>query len=251
MEIYEVRFLYEKAALLLYSKEQRHLVLGDLHLGLERKLYDKGVHLYGTAEQMAKQVTELAHDNKADSIILLGDIKESILYPDSGERQGILEFFNLLKDFEIKIAVGNHDGHLDEIIKLPIENEILLGNVALLHGHMWPSDEAMMKDYLIVAHNHVAISLKDEKDAMYNQKAWLVAKLNPVGAEKRYKKFNAGIKLVVMPAFNDLIIGKPVNMLDERHINPLFRNSVFDYQNANVYTMSGNVIGTPESLSSS
>lgn len=249
MDGYEVRFLYDKAALLLHSKEQRHLVLGDLHLGLEKKLYDKGVHLYGASEHMAKQVVELAHDNKADSIILLGDIKESILYPDSGERQGILEFFNLLKDFKVRIAVGNHDGHLDEIVKVPIENEILLGNVAMLHGHMWPSDEAMMKDYLIVAHNHVAISLKDEKDALYNQKAWLVAKLDLDGAEKRYKKFNAGIKLVVMPAFNDLIIGKPVNVLDDRHINPLFRNSVFDYLGASIYTMSGNIIGTPKSLS--
>ena len=69
---------------------------------------------------------------------------------------------------------------------------------------MWPSDEAMTKDYLIVAHNHVAISrLKDEKDALYNQKAWLVAKLDPGGAKERYKNFNAGIKLVVMPAFDD------------------------------------------------
>lgn len=250
MESYEVRFLYEKAALLLHSEGQSHLVLGDLHLGLERKLYDKGVHLYGAAEHMAKQVIELAHGNKTDSIILLGDIKESILYPDSGERQGILEFFSLLKGFKIRIAVGNHDGHLDEIVKLPMENEILMGNVALLHGHMWPSDDAMMKDYLVVAHNHVAISLKDEKDAFYNQKAWLVAKLDPEGAKQRYKKFNSGIKLVVMPAFNDLIIGKPVNALEERHINPLFRNEVFDYPGASVYTMSGNVIGTPESLSS-
>ncbi len=247
MEGYEVRFLYDRAALLLYSRAQRHIVLGDLHLGLEKKLYDKGVRLYGAAEHMAKQIKKLAKDHKTDSVILLGDIKESILYPDTTERQGIDEFFELLGDLKIRIAVGNHDGHLGSIVKVPIEDEIILGNVALLHGHMWPSPKAMSKDYIIVAHNHVAISIKDEKGAIYNQKAWLVASVDPMGAEGRYGKFNKEIKLIVMPAFNDLIVGKPVSM-DERHINPLFRNRIFDYNNAVVYTVRGDAIGTPSKL---
>ncbi len=249
MERYEVRFLYGNAALLLHDKEQRHLVLGDLHLGLEKKLYDKGVHLYGAAEHMARQVVALAKENKTDNVILLGDIKESIMYPDSTERQGIDEFFSLLDGLKIRIAVGNHDGHLGELIGVPIADEIILGNVTLLHGHMWPSDDAMTKDYIIVAHNHVAVSFKDEKGAFYNQKAWLVASVDIEGASARYKSINNSIKLVVMPAFNDLITGKAVNEVEETHINPLFRNKIFDYANATVYSMDGSVLGTPSSLS--
>ena len=248
MDKYEVRFLYGSAALLLHDEDQRHLVLGDLHLGLERKLYDRGVHLYGAAGHMAKQIMELAHENKADSVILLGDIKESIMYPDSSERQGINEFFSVLADLRIRIAVGNHDGHLGELIKIPIEDEILLGNVALLHGHMWPSENAMTGDYMIVAHNHVAVSFKDERGAFYKQKAWLVANVDAEGASKRYKNINKGIKLVVMPAFNDLITGKAVNEVGDSHINPLFRNRIFDYNNATIYSMDGSVLGTPASL---
>lgn len=249
MDKYEVRFLYGSAALLLHNKEQRHLALGDLHLGLERKLHYKGVHLYGVAERMARQVRELASENRTDSVVLLGDIKESIMYPDSAERQGIDEFFSLLDGLRIRIAVGNHDGHLDKLIKVPIEDEIILGDVALLHGHMWPSDEAMTKDYMIVAHNHIAVSFKDEKGTFYNQKAWLVASVDAEGASKRYKSVNSSIKLVVMPAFNDLITGRAVNEVEGTHINPLFRNRIFDYANATVYSMDGSVLGTPSSLS--
>ncbi len=249
MDDYEVRFIYGSAALLLQNSRERHLVLGDLHLGLERKLYDKGVHLYGASEHMARQVVELAGGNCTKSVILLGDIKESILYPDSAERRGIDEFFGLLEGLDIRIAVGNHDGHLGELVKLPMEDEIIIGNAALLHGHMWPSEEAMTKDYIIVAHNHVAASFIDEKGAVYNQKAWLVAKIDEAGAAARYVKFNASAKLIVMPAFNDLIIGKAVNEMDGNHINPLFRNGIFDYGNATIYAMDGSVLGTPSSLS--
>ncbi len=247
---YELRFLYDRAALLLYSKDDRHLVLGDLHLGLERKLADKGVHLHGGAERMAKQIISMAESEKVSSVILLGDIKETIMYPDAIERKEISEFFSLLNGLNVRIAVGNHDGHLNELVKAPIEDEIIMGNVAMLHGHMWPSEEAMSKDYLIVAHNHVAVSIKDEKNALYTQKAWMISNVDPGGAKERYKEFNKKIKLVVMPAFNDLITGKPVGISDEKHINPLFRNRVFDYENANVYTMEGNIVGTPKSLSS-
>ncbi|HUC38636.1 MAG TPA: metallophosphoesterase [Candidatus Acidoferrum sp.] len=246
---YEVRFLYDKAALLLYSEEKKYLVLGDIHIGLEKKLHDKGVRLYGNAERMAKQIVQLVRENEASGVILLGDIKESILYPDTTERAEILEFFDILKGIDLEIVVGNHDGHLDEIVKMPIEKELVVGNVAMLHGHMWPSEEAMSKEYLIVAHNHVAVSIKDEKGAIYNEKAWILASLNEKGARERYKNANKRIKLIVMPAFNELITGKPVGMLDERHINPLFRNGIFDYENANVYSISGSILGTPKTLS--
>ena len=249
MAAYELRFLYDRAALLLYSKAERHLVLGDLHLGLERKLSDKGVHLHGGAERMANQIIKMAESEKASSVILLGDIKESIMYPETVERNEIAAFFSMLKDLNVRIAVGNHDGHIDELVKVPIQDEILLGNVAMLHGHMWPSDKAMTKDYLIVAHNHVAVSIKDEKGALYTQKAWMIASVDEDGARERYKEFNKKIKLVVMPAFNDLITGKPVGVSGEKHINPLFRNRIFDYENANVYTMEGSAVGTPKSLS--
>ncbi len=249
MEKYEVRFLYKSAALLLHSSGPKHIVVGDLHIGLEKKFADRGVRIYGAAEVMAKQLRQLAEANGTKSIIILGDVKESILNPDEAEIGAIRQFFDALSGLEVRIAVGNHDARLENFVKETIEPEILLGNVAMLHGHMWPSDEAMSKDFVIIAHNHVAVAFRDENNAFYNQKAWLVAQIDPEGATGRYKNYNPEAKLVVMPAFNDLIIGKAVNEADDNHINPLFRNRIFDYGNANVYAMDGSVIGTPLSLS--
>jgi len=248
MEKYEVRFLYKSAALLLHSPGLKHIVVGDLHIGLERKLAEKGVRLYGAAEMMAGQLRHLAESNGTKSIIILGDVKESILNPDEGEIAAIRQFFDVLAGLEVRIAVGNHDARLENFVKEPIAPEILLGNAAMLHGHMWPSEEAMSKDYIIIAHNHVAVAFRDENNAFYNQKAWLVAALDPDGARKRYKKFNSGAKLIVMPAFNDLITGRAVNEVGDNHINPLFRNRIFDYESATVYSMDGSVLGTPLSL---
>ncbi len=240
--------LYHKAAALLKSNNKCHIVVGDLHLGLERKLYEKGIKMHTASEVMANTLMKIADDYKTKSIILLGDVKESILNPDVGERRSINQFFDALNGFDIKIASGNHDSRLGDLVKAPIEDEIIMGNVALLHGNAWPSEAAMQKDYLIVAHNHVAVAFKDKNGRAYAQKAWLVSGLDSAGAKKRYKKFNAEIKLVVMPAFNDLIIGMPVNAVSDSHINPLFRNRVFNYEESEVYSMDGILIGSPSSL---
>jgi putative SbcD/Mre11-related phosphoesterase len=245
---YSLRFVYEKAALVLHGQRKNYVLVGDIHIGFERKLYEKGLHLHGVTEHMAKQLKEIARANSAESIIMLGDIKDSLFYPDSTDSLLIREFFKELQGFDIEIAVGNHDAHLEEIVSVPIKNEIIIGDFAMMHGHMMPSEEAMRKKYLIMAHNHIAISFVDKNGAFYNQKAWLVAKLTKNAGLSRYPGANVGIKLVVSPAFNDLITGYPVNDLNDRHINPVFRNHVFDYANADVYTIYGELIGSPRSL---
>ena len=249
MEGYELRFIYDSAALVLSGGQGNVLVVGDMHIGMERRLKDRGVHLYGATEHMAEQIKRIAKENSAKRIVMLGDVKESILRPDSTDVMLIRGFFGGLEGFDVTVARGNHDAYLEDVVRTPIVDEVDIGKFALLHGHMWPSDKAMLKDYIVIAHNHVAISLRDDNGAIYNQKAWLVAEVDAEGAAKRYKKFNKKIKLIVMPAFNDLIVGTPVNMRDDRHINPLFRNGVFDFPNAGVYAISGSLLGTPESLS--
>ena len=58
-----------------------------------------------------------------------------------------------------------------------------------------------MKKYIILGHMHPAIKSDDRFE-----KIWIISKIGrKIGS--RYKKFNVGIKLVMAPAFNDLIIG--------------------------------------------
>ncbi len=242
---YEVRVLYNRAAILLRGKGDSYIVVGDLHIGMERKLRDKGIMLNTATENMASNLAKIAEENGAHKIIILGDVKESILNPDSVERALVNDFFKRLSGFEITITLGNHDSRLEEVVKADMRDEMLLDNVGLLHGHAWPSVEAMQKEYLIAAHNHIAMSFGADRES---HKAWLVANLNYKNASEVFDKVNKNIKLIVMPAFNDLITGMPVNEVREKNISPLFRNHIFDYDNSAIYSMEGTLVGTPDSI---
>ena len=104
--------------------------------------------------------------------------------------------------------------------------------------------------YIFVGHNHAAVSMVDKNKGFYSQKAWLIATVNRKKAADVYKEFNKTATLVVLPAFNDLITGMPVNEVLERseHLSPLFRSGVFDYKRAKVYSLRGEILGTPASL---
>jgi metallophosphoesterase superfamily enzyme len=161
----------------------------------------------------------------------------------------LIGFFKELdKHFDIKVVLGNHDAHLNEAISESCTNELLLGRAALLHGNKWPSEEAIKKEIIVTAHNHIAVTLFDKNNAFYKEKAWLIAPIEKGGATKFYKTPRAR-KLIVMPAYNDLILGMPVNKMSHKeNINPLFRNNIFDYNKAEIYTIRGEPLGTVERL---
>jgi putative SbcD/Mre11-related phosphoesterase len=230
-----IRFVYEE----------------DLHIGLERKLAERGVHVYDVAERMAKRLVGIAANNKATSLMLLGDIKHSILYPGAVERESINRFFEMLSGFKVEVLAGNHDAHLGDILEdsdVNIRDEAIIGECALMHGNRWPSKAAMEKKFVVTAHNHAAVSLKDSRGAVYSSKAWLIAGIGN-GAGDYYREFNKSAKLIAMPAFNDFITGTPVNELGRGgSLGPLLRNKVFDYPHAKVYTLRGELLGDVESL---
>jgi len=227
--------------------KERALVVGDLHIGIESKLEEEGVSVENVADRMAERLLQLYDKAKAKSIILLGDVKDSISFPTGDEYESIRRFFMRIGGIEIRIARGNHDAHMERIAKsaglsFTLENEVLLADAALLHGKAWHSEAAMSKDYLITAHSHFAI----EHDG-YLQKAWLVAKVSDAAASK-YAKFNKSAKLVVMPAFNDLILGSRISERTKNY-SPLLKHGIFDWKSAKIYTIDGVLVGSAESAS--
>ncbi len=239
----DVKFVFDEAALVITSGGRSYIVIGDLHIGIERKLREKGVNLHNASDAMLKKINSLSERFDCKNIIMLGDVKDAILNPDAIDADSIRHFFAALDGYDVTVVLGNHDAHLGEIIGVKTVDELLLDRFALLHGNRWPTQEAMMADYIITAHNHVAIRITDKNGGAYTEKAWLVAPLDKDVAGKYYEKFNSGIKLVVAPAFNDLIIGKPINEIDGKMLNPLLNNKVFDYENGDVYTIKADALG--------
>jgi len=241
-----IKFVYNEAAVLVHANREEHLVIGDLHIGVERPLIKKGIRVYNAEEQMLKRIRKISKEFGVRNLIVLGDVKDTILYPESGENGALKAFFSELKkdNFDVIVTAGNHDPHLNEIVDCKIVDELLLDDFAFLHGHRWPSDEAMKSKFIFAGHNHIAIGLKDKSGAYYNQKAWMIAKFNRKYGLEKYPGANSKVQLVVLPAFNDLIIGMPVGKLPQsENLSPLFRNNVFSYRSASIYSLRGEPVG--------
>ncbi len=247
--INKVRFVYGEPALVLDADKRTWLVIGDVHLGIERKLSSRGVKLYDLWEHMASKILSIASEFSATGLIMLGDIKDSILYPESWEQREIKSFFKSLESLEVIALRGNHDAHIDELLGIQIKDELALDDFGLFHGNRWPSPEIMSKRTIITGHNHAAVRITDENGGIYSEKAWIIANIMRSNARKFYENPKAK-RLLVMPAFNPLITGFAIGTerTDEENINPLFRNDVFSYRNAKVYSIYGNYIGTVESI---
>lgn len=247
----DIRFVYDKPAAIIHAGGADRLVIGDLHIGAERRFIDKGIRLYEANELMAKEILGIASEFKVKDVILLGDIKDSIMHPDRRELMSIKALFNALEGYRVRVIRGNHDAYISEITSAEVREELLIGRFALLHGNKWPSAKAMQKDYIMTAHNHISVTLKDKRGGYYRYKAWLIAKINEKEASKRYKRFNKNAKLIMMPAFNALIMGTPIQKHNSGNINPLVRNNVFDYASGSVYNLYGENLGKLEKIEGS
>ncbi len=225
----EIKLLKGVPALLL--KREKALVVGDLHIGKDIGLAESGVSLPLASERMALEIRRLCTLNGAKSLIILGDVKESIGYPLRNEYLSIASFFILLRGLRITIAKGNHDAHLQEIferlgIHAGISREILIGNTALMHGNAVPSAEALQKSRIIVGHGHTAVHLNEKLE-----KAWMVV-------EGRGQNHRNGQLLIVVPAFNPLIIGTTPERRGRTFL-PILRRMPFKRRSIRLYDLDG------------
>lgn len=233
-----IKFVYDEPALVINAEGREHLVIGDLHIGMELGLSKKGVHLFGATERMADRIKRIMHVFSLDSMIMLGDIKESILYPEASEVKLLRNFFKELEPFDIRIVSGNHDAHLDEVIDHHVERELILGNFGFTHGNKRPDQRMMSLDYIISAHEHLAVRIMDGNKALYEQKAWGIYGVNKSVAKPIYPDFNERIRLISMPAFNELIMGAAIEKGKPR-MNPMLANNVFSSRSAEIYNLLG------------
>ena len=233
-----IKFVYNEPAMIVNADGREHLVIADLHIGMELGLSRKGVHLFGASERMADRINAIMKSFSLDSIIMLGDIKESILYPEAAEARLLKRFFEELEGFEIRIISGNHDAHLEEVIGRGVEKEVIIGNFGFMHGNRKPDERFMLLDYIVSGHEHLAVRIKERNGASYDYKAWAVYGVNKSAAKAEYKRFNENIKLVSMPAFNELIHGRAIEK-GKKGMNPMLTNKIFSGSRVEVYSLLG------------
>jgi len=200
----------------LFWKEEKLLVIGDVHLGYENYLMEHGWSFpKAQMEESFRILREIfKKTGKVKKIILLGDVKHhfgGILYEEFEDFYKLVDFLDkyLVDDGEILITKGNHDVILEPILNrrklghVKLVESLKIGDVVFFHGSPKQFEKLNLELYdksvkvLVTGHYHPAIVLEeDSKKEKY--KAFLFGRLN--------KK-----NTIILPSFFPLVEGLDIS----------------------------------------
>jgi len=202
----KIKFLKDERGLLVGD----YLVIADLHLGYKKNLENKGYVIPNQRSEFIKRIKKLKTKTGAKKLIILGDIKHNIPYASKNERYEIPKFFRELSKLFEKIIVikGNHDGKIEPMIheeNIEVKDEFIFNDVLFIHGHKYPSNDAMKSKIIVMAHTHPTFKLKESAGIVHNYPCWIIGRIIK-SKLKRYKDIKCE-KVIIMPAFNKLLYG--------------------------------------------
>lgn len=221
------------------------VVVGDLHVGLESGLREMGVNIPSQTERMRERLLKLLEETKAARLIVIGDLKHKVPYSTQQEISELPWFFRGFPA-RVELVRGNHDVGLAGLLDVVTHEAggIRVGDVGLLHGHEWPTDEVMEARILVTCHNHPAVMLVDELGHRHKEACWVRTRF--MG---RAHYATVPDELIVMPAFNELTGGTAFNAPEGRKLlGPFFGQGMVDLDGARIYTVDGVDLGTVAGL---
>jgi putative SbcD/Mre11-related phosphoesterase len=226
------------------------LAVADLHIGIEAELQESGVTLPSQTRKIATRLRDLVERTGARRLVLLGDVKHFIPGISPTERRDLPIFFNELYDVvdEIHIAAGNHDPllrpYIGEVVTIHKPTGFRLGDAGFVHGHAWPSEEVMAAKVLLMGHNHPAVVFVDALGARHVQPCWV-----RVPFRKKHARYPAlPREAIVVPAFNELCGGTPVNDARAKFLGPLVTDEVLRLDRARLHLLDGTDLGALPTL---
>ena len=267
-------------ALLLQENHDRALVVSDLHIGWERLLSQRGVHVPSQTPKIKNMMLRLIKECKPTRVIFLGDIKDAIAKVEMEDWRDIPNFFEDIQTevSDIQVILGNHDGNLEpllpENVKIIPPTGVSFGDVGLFHGHAWPAPELLECRSLITGHVHPTVAIRDQMGFRMTRQVLVKAPcdgeqlakslLNHLGIkmntdlsgvlEEQYKvKLNVS-QLFIMPSFNQFLGGRPINERKRgkkktgAFIGPILRSGSVNIDDAEVYLLDGTFLGTVDQL---
>ena len=223
------------------------VVIGDLHIGVESHLMKKGFHLQSRTWDMFNTIASI---EKVSRLVVLGDVKDSVPGSSKQEYREIPEFFErLLERFDIVDVVrGNHDTNIEEFLPSRVRvgpaSGIVIDNVGLVHGHTWPSRLVMKTDVLVTAHNHPTVMFCDGIGRTATEPCWVRGKFT--GPSDKYEQVPG--TFIIVPAFNRMLGGSPVNVEGQELLGPLMNSELVDMKNARLHSLDGIDLGTVSGL---
>ena len=179
----------------LFLAKEKILVVGDLHLGYEEYLMERGWSFPKTQLEMTLEIFSgiFKKTGKLNKIILLGDVKHhfaGILRSEFGDFYELVSIFreNLLKNGKVVICKGNHDSIIEPVIRnydfVELVDYLSFNGYLFMHGDknnfkrntLWIADGKVKT--LVLGHFHPAITLKERTGVkMEKYKCFLYGKL--------------------------------------------------------------------------
>ena len=229
--------LWPNPAALIKNGKTKTLLIADPHLGWETSLQEKGIHVPSQTPKILDKLTAIITKYKPNQLVILGDVKYTVISSEMGEWHDIPDFFVKLQQYVSDIAIvrGNHDANLEPLLPeniklLPATGEVI-GDVGVFHGHKWPSPALLQCKTLVMGHLHPVVVFRDPAGFKITRQVWMRAKCDSEAlarilltkhgvkiqgtvAETLKKHYSVKLKakeILIMPSFNDFLGGRPVN----------------------------------------
>lgn len=206
-----------------------YLIISDLHFGYETSLNNQGLMIpQYQFDKLVDSLDFIQERANAENIILNGDIKHNFGNISKQEWKEVLDFIDYLSDIyvDIRVVKGNHDNFTQFILNkrdIYMEDEIILGNFLITHGHKIPENIPDNIETIIIGHEHPCIGIRNQ-ERVEKVKAFL---------KGRWHEHN----LLVTPSFTPISHGSDV--LHEKSISPFIEDimefEVFAVEDAEIY----------------
>ena len=272
-----LNLLLPNPAALVKSNKTKTLLIADPHLGWEMQLQEKGIHVPSQTSKILNKLTAIICEQKPDRLVILGDVKYTVVSHEFGEWQDIPDFFRKLQDTIGNIAIvrGNHDANLEPLLPENIEilpaSGTVIGDVGVFHGHKWPSPALLGCKTLVMGHLHPVVVFHDPAGFRMIRQVWMKVTVDSESLAKILLQ-KAGVKLkdsvtetlrkhyglklrtselYIMPSFNDFLGGRPINesrSQKEELIGPVLRSEAVNIDKADLYLLDGTFLGTLNQL---
>ena len=276
-------FLLSLPAALVKTEKTKVLLIAAPHIGWETELQAKGIHVPSQTPKILNKLITIVKEFKPDKLVVLGDVKYSVVSSELGEWQDIPEFFKKLQEYvaEISIVRGNHDANLEPLLPESVEllpaTGAVIGDVGVFHGHKWPSPALLGCKTLVMGHLHPVVVFRDPTGCKMTRQVWMRTEVDSEAlACILLRKANVKIgysveetlqthfgvtlgasELYIMPSFNDFLGGRPVNETRpkkdtgaESLIGPVLRSEAVSADVAELYLLDGTYLGTLNQLRS-
>ncbi len=238
----KIRIVPSQPALMLEG-ENRSVIITDLHIGFESSLFGNNIFVgkNTTIQETINCIEEILEKTKANSLILLGDVKSSIKSIAKNEWSEVPLFFKKMSDKVDTILVpGNHDANIQKLVPdgvtLVSSTGVVIENILLTHGHTMPSENFSNVDRIIMGHLH-PVFFQDES-VINGKRVWVSIKANK---QQIFSSTSGEIEITIVPSFNKYFYATHKKQY-KKSISPIIEK-IKKVKSAKIITLDGTIIG--------